>query len=266
MRLMVLRYIKLWTAFFRNSLSRDMEFKMNFIGNLFIDTIFYGSLFFFFSIIFSYVDSLGDFTKDAVIIFLIITYLTDTVFLFFFGSNTFQVNRMVVRGDLDILLLKPVNSLFFISFRYVSTYAIISSLILMGILLRATYLYPSHIGIFNYFMFFISFTMGILILYCVEFMIACLVFWYKNFSVGGWLASELIKYSRRPDSIYSGVFRKALFTVFPMALVSSLPARMLLFDPSITLLFLQLCITSIAIFLATVVWKRGLLRYDSASS
>tara|TARA_B100001142_G_C14227793_1_gene614178 strand:- start:198 stop:524 length:327 start_codon:yes stop_codon:yes gene_type:complete len=108
--------------------------------------------------------------------------------------------------------------------------------------------------------------MGILILYCVEFMIACLVFWYKNFSVGGWLASELIKYSRRPDSIYSGVFRKALFTVFPMALVSSLPARMLLFEPSITLLSLQLCITSIAILLAILVWNRGLLRYDSASS
>lgn len=263
---MVRRYIKLWLAFFRNSLSRDMEFKMNFIGNLFIDTIFYGSLFFFFSVIFSYVDSLGDFTKDAVIIFLIITYLTDTVFLFFFGSNTFQVNRLVVRGDLDMLLLKPVSSLFFISFRYVSTYAIISSLILMGILLRATYLYPSSIGFFNYLMFFISFIMGILILYCVEFMIACLVFWYKNFSVGGWLASELIKYSRRPDSIYSGVFRKALFTVFPMALVSSLPARMLLFEPSITLLSLQFCITSIAILLAILVWNRGLLRYDSASS
>ena len=84
MRLMVHRYLKLWLAFFRNSLSRDMEFKMNFIGNLFIDTIFYGSLYFFFSVIFSYVDSLGDFSRDAVIIFLIITYLTDTVFLFFF--------------------------------------------------------------------------------------------------------------------------------------------------------------------------------------
>ena len=82
---------------------------------LFIDTIFHGSLYFFFSVIFSYVDSLGDFSRDAVIIFLIITYLTDTVFLFFFGSNTFQVNRMVVRGDLDLLLLKPVNALFFMS-------------------------------------------------------------------------------------------------------------------------------------------------------
>ena len=112
-----LRFTRLWLAFFRNSLTRDMEFKMNFIGNLFIDSIFYGSLFFFFSIIFSYVDALGDFSKDAVIIFLIITYLTDTVFIFFFGSNTFQVNRMVVRGDLDLLLLKPINPLFFISFR-----------------------------------------------------------------------------------------------------------------------------------------------------
>ena len=49
---MVLRYINLWTAFFKNSLTRDMEFKMNFIGDLFIDTIFYGSMYFFWSIIF----------------------------------------------------------------------------------------------------------------------------------------------------------------------------------------------------------------------
>ena len=144
-----LRFIRLWLAFFRNSLTRDMEFKMNFIGNLFIDSIFYGSLFFFFSVIFSYVDALGDFSKDAVMIFLIITYLTDTVFIFFFGSNTYEVNRMVVKGDLDMLLLKPVNPLFFISFRYVCTYALISMCILSGLLLRVTYLYSSSIGLVN---------------------------------------------------------------------------------------------------------------------
>ena len=36
---------------------------MNFIGNLLIDSIYYGSLFFFFSVIFSYVNALGDFSK-----------------------------------------------------------------------------------------------------------------------------------------------------------------------------------------------------------
>ena len=262
---MVLRAVKLWMAFFRNSLSRDMEYKMNFILNLFIDAIFYGSYFFLFSVIFSYVDGLGDFSKDAVIIFLIISYLTDTVFVFFFGANTFQVNRMVVKGDLDLLLLKPVNSLFFISFRYVSTYTLISLFLLSGLLINMTYAFDSTIGIYNYTLFFLSFMMGILILYCLEFMVACLVFWYKNFSVGGWLCNEISKYSRRPDSIYSGFIRKALFSFLPMALVSSFPTRVLLFGPDFRL-FLQIFVTLVAILITIFIWNRGLVKYDSASS
>lgn len=265
MRHMVLRGLKLWMAFFRNSLTRDMEYKMNFIANLFIDSIFYGSYFFLFTVIFSYVDGLGDFSKDAVIIFLIITYLTDTVFVFFFGRNTFQVNRLVVKGDLDFLLLKPVSPLFFISFRYVSTYAILSSVLLSGLLIRMTYIYDSTIGIYNYFLFLISFLMGVLILYCLEFIVACLVFWYKNFSVGGWLCNEVSKFSRRPDSIYSGFLRKALFSFIPMALVSSFPARILLFGPDYRLI-LQFFVTSVAILITIIVWNRGLIKYDSASS
>ena len=120
MKLMVLkRYFNLWKAFFKNSLTRDMEFKMNFIADLFIDGIFYGSMYFFFMIIFSYVDSLGDFTKDAVIIFLIIMYLTDSFYIFFLGGNTFNLNNMVIKGDLDLVLINPVTPQFFMSFRYV---------------------------------------------------------------------------------------------------------------------------------------------------
>ena len=62
------------------------------------------------------------------------------------------------------------------------------------------------------------------------------------------------------------MFRKALFTIFPMALVSSLPARMLLFEPDVILLLSQLLITVAALSLAIVVWNKGLLKYDSASS
>ena len=266
MRPMALRFINLWLAFFRNSLSRNMEYRMNFIMDLFIDATFYGSYFFLFSVFFSYVDSLGDFSKDAVIIFLIITYLTDSVFIFFFGSNTFQVNRMVVRGDLDLLLLRPVNSLFFISFRYVATYSVISTLLLFGLLLRMTSVYHEPIGIINYIVFMISFALGILILYSLEFLVSCLVFWYKNFSVSGWLSSELTKYSRRPDSIYSGVLRKLLFSFFPMAMISSLPARMLIFGPDYYLLISQFIITAVALLITVYVWNRGLIRYDSASS
>ena len=263
---MVLRYLNLWKAFFRNSLSRDMEFKMNFIGDLFVDTIFYGSMYFFWSIIFSYIDVLGDFNQQAVIIFLVVMYLTDSVFVFFFGGNTFTLNTMVVKGELDFVLIKPVNSQFFLSLRYVCSYSIVSFLILSSLLLKLVYDYHGFISFLNLIFFSFSFILGILIFYCFEFIISCLVFWYRNFSVGGWLASEMTKYSRRPDSIYEGKFRRIVFTIFPMAMITSVPARILIFGPEFYLILLQILVTIIFLILTNLIWNRGLRLYESASS
>ena len=263
---MVLRYLKLWLAFFKNSLTRDMEFKTNFIGDLFIDAIFYGSMYFFWSIIFSYVDVLGDFSQQAVIIFLIVMYLTDTVFVFFFGANTFTLNMMVIKGDLDLVLIKPVHPQFFMSLRYVCSYSIVSFIILFSLLLKLVFDYHGYISIINFTLFIFSFILGIIIFYTIEFMISCMVFWYRNFSVGGWLASEVTKYSRRPDSIYKGKFRRIVFSIFPMAMITSVPARILIFGPDKQLLISQFLITIIFLLLANFVWNRGLKLYESASS
>ena len=263
---MVLRYFNLWKAFFRNSLSRDMEFKMNFIGDLFIDGIFYGSLYFFFKVIFSYVDSLGDFNQEAVIIFLVVMYLTDTVFVFIFGGNTFNLNQMVVSGDLDLVLIKPVSTQFFMSLRYVSSYSIISFIILMSLLIKLIQDYHGAFILINFLLFIPSFIMGILIFYAIEFIISCLVFWYRNFSLGGWLSSEILKYSRRPDGIFQGMFRKVIFTVLPMAMISSVPARMLIFGPNYKLLLLQIFIVATLFLISRLIWVRGLRLYESASS
>jgi len=51
-----------------------------------------------------------------------------------------------------------------------------------------------------------------------------------------------------------------------MALVSSVPARMLLYGLDVKLLILQISISLIFLLFTILVWKRGLLRYESASS
>ena len=104
------------------------------------------------------------------------------------------------------------------------------------------------------------------IFYSFEFIIASLVFWFRNFSYAGWLAGELTKYSRRPDSIYKNFFRKTLFTIFPMAMISSVPSRFLIFGIDIKLLSLQFIVAMIFLWFTTLIWKKGLLRYESASS
>ena len=267
MKLMANKYFKIWKAFFRNTLSRDMEFKMNFILQIFIDFIYYGSLFFFFKIIFQYQNSFGEFNQDAVIIFLVLLYIVDSIYVFLLGGNVFEVNNKVRTGDLDFILTKPINPQFFISFRYVNSYALISLIILLSLLLRLVYNYHEFQFLYmNYIFCFISICLGVAIFYSIEFIIACLSFWFRNFSYAGWLSGELIKYSRRPDSIYKDWFRKILLSILPMAMIVSVPARMLLFGLNIKLLALQcvvaFCFLSISIF----IWNRGLIKYESASS
>jgi len=264
---MVNRYFTVWKAFFRNTLSRDMEFKMNFIFEIFIDAVYYGSLFFFFQIIFQFTDSLGDFNRDAVIIFLVTLYISDLMYVFFLGGNVFNINNAVKQGDLDFILIKPINSQFFISCRYVMTNALISLSILICLLVRLAYIYHGNQIIFiNYFFYTISLVFGIFIFYSFEFIIASLAFWFRNFSYAGWLAGELTKYSRRPDSIYKNFFRKTLFTIFPMAMVSSVPSRFLIFGVDLRLFFLQFFVAITFLWITTIVWKKGLLKYESASS
>ena len=268
MRPLVNRYFKLWSAFFRNSLSRDMEFKSNFLFELIIDAAYYSSLFFFFKIIFQFVDAVGKFNHDAMIIFLILLYIIDSLYIFILGGNVFNVNDKVKKGDLDFILIKPVNPQFFLSFRYVNAHALISIFVLSILLIVLTYSYHNDVLLLiNYLLCLLSIALGIIIFYSIEFLIACLSFWFRNFSYAGWLSGELTKYARRPDPIYKKWFRNILFTFLPMAMIASVPARLLLFGLDETkLLLLQFCVAFTFLWLTTFVWKRGLQVYESASS
>ncbi len=243
-----------------------MEFKANFIGMLFIDFVYYGSYFLFFQIIFGYVDSLLEFTRADVIVFLVVTFLMDTIYMLSFAENLNRLNRQIVRGDLDFVLLKPVDSQFFVSFRYFNSYGIVSIGLLSALLTVAVQQSGREISMMHAAGFLGSFTLGVLIYYSLDFIIASLAFWFRNFTMGGWLSHEVMKFSMRPDSIYSGWLRKAMFSLVPMALISSVPARILLYGLSWNYLGGQLAVAVVFLVASRIVWVRGLKRYESASS
>lgn len=256
----------LWKSFFLNCFTRDMEYKANLLSSLVLDGVYYGTHFFFFNIIFAYVDSLMEFTKNDVMIFLIITFLMDTMYMFFFSGNLFNINRLIVKGDLDFVLLKPVNSQFFASFRYVRSYTFLSVFLIIGLLIFISFSSPGEIATINILGFCLSFIIGISIWYSIDLSIGCLGFWFKNFSTGGWLSHEILKFSMRPDTIYTGWLRRTLFTIVPMALISSVPARILLFGFDWKLLMGQFAVAGIFLVITKIVWQQGLKRYESASS
>ena len=269
MRHLVHKYLILWRTFFTNSLTREMEFKANFISHILVDFVYYLSLYLFYYVIFQYTDHIGDFNKEMVIIFMIVTYMIDAIFEFFFSSNIGSFNTMVVKGNLDFVLTKPVNSQFLISLRYVGFNGLISFSILLILLVSLTNNYPyATIGTINYILFSLSFLMGAIIWYSIDFMIHCLSFWFKNFSVAGWLSSNMLQFTKRPDTIYSGFLKRILFSFIPMAMIASVPVRFLIYGINAGLeLFLVQFLICISFFIfSRYVWVRSLIKYESASS
>ena len=266
---MVRRYISLWHSIFKYSLSRDMEYKTNFIGSLFVDGIYYITWYYFFEVIYSKTTMLGDFDREAILVFLIATFFVDTLFMMLFDGAGY-LKEHIRTGSLDFILLRPVNSQFLISFRYIRSYTIVSFIILFIILVNVLQLFhPNSLDVINLTLFFISLMLGVSIWYCIEFIMSCLTFYFRDFRTGGWLTHEIMKFSMRPDSIYTGMIRKVLFSLLPMALVASVPSRILLYGLNTTnskYLLAQICIVFILFILTRVFWKNGMKRYESAQS
>tara|TARA_Y100001970_G_scaffold8414_1_gene9811 strand:+ start:532 stop:1359 length:828 start_codon:yes stop_codon:yes gene_type:complete len=269
MKLMVLRYIHLWFSIFKYSLARDMEYKTNFIGSLFVDVIYYITWYYFFEVIYSKTSMLGDFDREAILVFLIATFFVDTIFMMLFDGAGY-LREHIRTGSLDFILLRPVNSQFLISFRYIRSYTLVSLLVLSIILYNILIAFhPESLNLLNIGLFTISLFMGVLIWYSFEFIIASLTFFFRDFRTGGWLSHEVMKFSMRPDSIYKGFMRKILFTILPMALVASFPSRLLLHGLTIQnqkYFFTQIVVVTILLSLTRVFWKIGLKRYESAQS
>ncbi len=266
---MVRRYFSLWYSIFKYSLARDMEYKTNFIGSLFVDGIFYITWYYFFEVIYSKTKMLGDFDREAILVFLIATFFVDTLFMMLFDGAGY-LKEHIRTGSLDFILLRPVNSQFLISFRYIRSYTIISFIILLVILVNVLQLFhPNSLSIINLLLFFISLMLGVTIWYCIEFIMSCLTFYFRDFRTGGWLAHEIMKFSMRPDSIYTGLVRKILFTILPMALVASVPSRILLYGintNNFKYLITQIIVVILLFILTRVFWNNGMKKYESAQS
>ena len=146
------------------------------------------------------------------------------------------------------------------------SFLLILSIILYNILIT---FHPHSLSALNILLFILSISMGVLIWYSFEFIISSLTFFLRDFRTGGWLGHEIIKFSMRPDSIYRGFLRKILFTILPMALVASVPSRLLLYGltpQNQKYLIVQILVVSILLILTRIFWRIGLKKYESAQS
>lgn len=262
------RQLRLVWMLFKMKLSHMMVFRFSFFGAFFVD----GSLFLLqlvaFSAIYANVDTIGGWTRPQMIIFIGTFSLINALNMVIYFFGVIQLPDKIINGGLDTYLTKPMNPLLRLTFENVNIGSL--PLVAMSILIivyGAGQLdvppTPGHIA--GYVLLVLLMT---LLWYDMEVILRCIPFFLRStYAIADRLEGSLITLNFQvPGTLYKGVWKLLFYFVFPYGIMSTLPTQMVtgalspggfLYGVGIVILF-----TLFTLWL----WRKGLGRYQSASS
>lgn len=113
----MLRYLRLWLAFARYDLTRELAFRMNFVLKITVEALWLGVLLVFWQRVFVHTPVVASWTEDEYLFFVGFYFALGAVVETFFLSNCGEFADLIRSGDLDFYLLKPIDEQFLITCR-----------------------------------------------------------------------------------------------------------------------------------------------------
>lgn len=264
----LVRYAGIYAALWKNSITREMAFKSNFILWIIVEVLWFGLQLSFIGVIYLHTDNIGTWTKWQVVLLVGASHFIQQIFQAFFLVNCTNLSELVRTGKLDFLMLLPINTRFVISLRQVDLGAFVNAGIAVGIMAYSLHQIPFVPGFAQIGGFLVLCVAGILIHYSLMFLLATISFWTVRAQGIVWGYYSMFNIARMPDEAFQrGVF-KAVFTfIVPVLLVSNVPVRMLVnkMDSLVPLLVL-LAMSVVCFVVSELGWRVSLRRYTSASS
>ena len=263
----LVRYLGIYAALWKNSVTRETMFKGNFLLWILVEFLWFGLQLTFIAVLYLHTDEIGTWTKWQVVMLIGASHFIQQTFQAFFLVNCTNLSELVRTGKFDFLLLLPVNTRFVVSLRQVDLGAFVNAASGVAVMIyaaRQLHLTPTILHVLGFVVLCVA---GILIHYSLMFLLAAISFWTVRAQGIVWGYYNLFNIARMPDEAFHGVFRALFSFVVPMLLVSNVPVRLLADKLSSPVPLLLLMLMSVACFAVSELgWRASIRRYTSASS
>lgn len=264
-RTKIKKYWSLYQAFFRASFVADVEYRLNFVFLVLAEFVWYSTQLILFEVLFRHTKIIGDWNLDQMRVFIFLVLFVDSIYMILWDQSFSSFTDNVRRGGLDLLLMKPINSMFMLSSQRISV-----SHIPCFFITGAGFLWAlNQIPDFNWYKIFwliLLIPTGLSVIFCGRFALnsTSIIFTRADFLQYIWYSA--FRLGLRPDAIYSGFIRIILIFVIPFAMVASIPARILLEPVEAWMLAWALVLPFTLFYLLMKYWNYCLKHYSSASS
>jgi ABC-2 type transport system permease protein len=259
-------WLRLYYFFVKTSIITDLQYRGNFFLLILVYTLWGGAYLSLYLFIFQHLEGVADWNLQRSLTLSATFLIIHALNRMFFARNLRCFPQLVYQGDLDLILIKPISSQFFVSlrrFNFIPLLRFFISCLILILILRQNAAEISFLSFINYFLFLIIAT---IITYSLWFMICCSIFWLGNIENIFELFHPIFRMTNFPLDILPTILKEILFFIIPLAFITTVPAKALFGFISWPTVFYGIFISLFFFFLSTRLWHLALKTYSSVSS
>lgn len=260
------RYLRTLAQFWSASLAAEMEYPANFVLELLAEVGNLAGSLFVLSLLYGPGQNLGGWSWEAALVVLGFYTLLEGLTSTLFQPNLSTIVTHVQNGTLDFVLLKPIDSQFWLSLRTFSPWGLPGMVMGAGLILVAALRAGAVLGPDTVAATAVLLLASAAILYSLWFVIAATSIWF----VKVWNATEVLRSAlvagRYPVAAYPAALRTFFTLVLPVAFLTTVPAEAILGTGSGRWLLASLAVAAASLAFSRWFWGFALRFYTSASS
>jgi ABC-2 type transport system permease protein len=251
-------------AFWRVNLADELQYRANFIASL-LGTLFWkATALLTLAVFFNQTDSLGGWPFwDVVVMLGVFTTLAGVVESLLRPS----IGRLAVyvrTGSLDLILVRPIDTQLFVSFRRLDVWRLTDIALGLGLSGYALARIDAMPGAIDILVFAITLAGAVAVIYAIWLALMSLAFWLvavENLSV---VFDAIFEAARYPVTAYPGALRFLFVYLIPIAWTTTIPASALTGRLTPATAALAIVAAGAALAVTRLFWKFALARYTSA--
>ncbi len=260
------RYLNILRIFWSASISAEMEYRANFImAALSSVMMLIGTVMMLFLFYRTGYQMGGWHWRDALAVVGAFTFL-DGVQATFMAPNRIRVTEYIREGTLDFVLIKPIDSQFWLSVRSLSLWGVPNIFLGLVILGYVIFTREPSPGLVNVVLAITTLLLGVLVLYSLGYLLSTLSIWYVKLYNITMAMQALVETGRYPIPAYKPAYQAFFTFVLPVAFMTTVPAQFLTGRGTAPWLIAAAVVTAALLLASIWFWRFALRYYTSASS
>lgn len=261
-----MRYLRLLWLFWKTSVLVEMEYRVNFILNTLLSTLWLGVRLVAVLAFFVHRPTIGGWTLPEALIVLGLFNIFSGILDAVLRPNVDQILEHIRKGTMDFILTKPINSQFLASLRVFVVWNLADVVLGFGVIAYALGRLDVRPTPFQMAVFGALLVAGVVIVYAFWMLLVTLAFWFVRVGNITELFSTFFTAGRFPVTVYPDRVRWLLTFVVPVALLTTIPATSLLGRLTAPYALLSLGMAAGLLAASAAFWNYAVRHYSSASS